>query len=74
MGIQPTVTIETPIAKVVDFAVRGTSLTDDQISAGLQKPTSSGFRWLVEWFIYQLLKAHFFIKKAGGRVFRQKTQ
>ncbi|MBI3887607.1 hypothetical protein HY310_00890 [Candidatus Microgenomates bacterium] len=71
MGIKPTVTEQTPIAKVVkDFTIRGVALTDDQLGVGLTKPTSSGFRWLVEWFIYQLLKAHFLIKRVGGKVLR----
>lgn len=72
MGIKPAVTAETPIAKVTDFSVRGVSLSDDQIGTGLKKPTSSGFRWLVEWFIYQLLKAHFVLKKVKGKILRQK--
>ncbi len=71
MGIKPSVTIDTPIAKVVpDFTIRGVALTDDQLGNGLAKPTSSGFRWLVEWFIYQLLKAHFLVKKIKGKVLR----
>ena len=74
MGIKPVVTAETPITKVIpDFTIRGVALTDDQLGVGLAKPTSSGFRWLVEWFIYQLLKAHFFIKKVKGKVFRGKS-
>lgn len=56
MGISPTVTIDTPIAQATDLTVRGVSLTDDQLKLGLSKPVSSGLRWLVEWFIYQLLK------------------
>lgn len=72
MGVKPSVTAETPIAKVSDFSVRGLSLTDDQLQVGLAKPTSSGFRWLVEWFICQLLKAHFVIKKIHGKIFRGK--
>lgn len=73
MGIKPTVNIQTPIASVTDFSIRNISLSDDQLTAGLTKPTSSGFRWLVEWFIYQLLKAHFHIKKIKGKIFRQKS-
>jgi hypothetical protein len=72
MGIKPTVEITTPIAKVVDFTVRGVALTDEQLGTGLTKPTSSGFRWLVEWFIYQLLKAHFLVKRVKGKIFRAK--
>lgn len=74
MGIKPTVGIQTPIATVTDFSVGKTSLSDDQLTAGLTKPTSSGFRWLVEWFIYQLLKAHFFVKRVKGKIIRQKQQ
>lgn len=72
MGIKPTVTAETPMANVSDFSVRGVSLSDDQLTTGLKKPTSSGFRWLVEWFVYQLLKAHFVLKKVRGKILRQK--
>lgn len=73
MGIKPTVTIDTPMSTATGFSIRGMSLSDDQLTAGLTKPTSSGFRWLVEWFIYQLLKAHFFIKKIKGKVLRGKS-
>lgn len=72
MGIEPTVNIQTPIASVTGFSIKGVSLSDDQLTAGLTKPTSSGLRWLVEWFIYQLLKAHFLVKKLHGKIFRQK--
>lgn len=72
MGIQPTVNIQTPMSNVTNFSIRGVSLSDDQLTAGLTKPTSSGLRWLVEWFIYQLLKAHFHLKKIKGRIFREK--
>lgn len=71
-GAKPTVTMETPIAEVVDFKVRGVSLSDDQLATGLTQPPSSGFRWLVEWFICQLLKAHFIIKKVRKKIFRKK--
>lgn len=74
MGIEPTTNIQTPIASVTGFSIRGVSLTDDQLTAGIVKPTSTGVRWLVEWFIYQLLKAHFHIKRIKGRIFRQRTQ
>ncbi len=71
MGIRPTVTAQTPIKNVIPgFSVKGVALSDDQLGVGLTKPTSSGFRWLVEWFIYQLLKAHFVVKKVSGKIFR----
>lgn len=72
MGIKPTVTIETPIEKATGFSIRSLSLSDDQLTTGLTKPTSSGLRWLVEWFIYQLLKAHYFVKRIKGRIFRER--
>lgn len=72
MGIKSTVNIQTPIASATNFSIRGVALSDDQITTGLTKPMSSGLRWLVEWFIYQLLKAHFLIKKVHGKIFRQK--
>ncbi len=73
MGIQPVPSAQTPISQTQYFTVSGVSLTDDQIAQGLQKPTSSGFRWLSEWFIYQLLKAHFLVKKVKGKIVRSKT-
>ncbi len=72
MGIKPTVGPQTPIEAATGFSVRGVTLSDDQITAGLSKPTSSGLRWLVEWFIFQLLRAHFFVKKVGGKIIRKK--
>lgn len=74
MGIKPTVNVQSPIANVTNFSIRGVALSDDQITIGLTKPMSSGLRWLVEWFIYQLLKAHFLIKKVHGKIFRQKKE
>jgi hypothetical protein len=72
MGISPTINIQTPMTNVTGFSVSGTTLSDDQLAAGLSKPTSTGFRWLAEWFVYQLLKAHFHLKKVGGRILRSK--
>lgn len=74
MGVKPTVEPGTPMATVTGFSVRGVSLSDDQITLGLKKPTSTGWRWLVEWFIYQLLKAHYFVKKVGGKIVRKKRE
>lgn len=72
MGVKPAVTAETPMATAAGFSVRGVSLGDDQVAAGLTRPTSSGLRWLIEWFIYQLKKAHVFVKKIKGKVMKQK--
>lgn len=74
MGIKPTVGPQTSMATATGFSVRGVALSDDQITVGLSKPTSSGLRWLVEWFIYQLLKAHFHIKRIKGKIFRKKNE
>lgn len=73
MGIKPAVGPQTSMAAATGFSVRGVALSDDQITVGLSKPTSSGLRWLVEWFIYQLLRAHFVIKKIHGKIFRRKN-
>ena len=72
MGIKPTVNIQTPMANVTNFSIRGVALSDDQLSSGILQPTSSGVRWLVEWFIYQLLKARYHVKRVKGRIFREK--
>ncbi|MCL5431921.1 MAG: hypothetical protein M1484_02350 [Patescibacteria group bacterium] len=72
MGVKPTVTEQTAVSSATGFSVRGTSLSDDQLTLGQHRPTSSGFRWLVEWFIYQLLKAHYHVKRIKGKIFRQK--
>lgn len=74
MGIKPTTDISTPIEVATGFSIRGISLSDDQLSIGIKKPTSSGFKWLVEWFIYQLLKAHYHIKLLHGRIVREKDK
>ena len=73
MGIRPTTNIQTPMEAAVGFSIRNISLSDDQLSNGLTKPTSSGIRWLVEWFIYQLLKARYHIQRVKGGVIRSKS-
>lgn len=73
MGVKASVGAGTQVSQAGDFKVSGVSLDDTQLSLGVSKPISSGFRWLVEWFIYQLLKAHFHIKKTGGKVVRWKS-
>lgn len=72
MGIKPTVTVDTPIAQATGFSVSGVSLTDDQLTVGQKKPISTGFRWLSEWFIFNLLKAHYHLKRIKGKIVRQK--
>ena len=64
MGIKPTVVAGTQFS--------GVSLTDAQLTTGKAKPVTKSIRWLVEWFIYELLKAHFIIKFIKGKIFRTK--
>ncbi len=73
MGVTPVVGPQTPMAVATGFSVRGVSLTDDQLTTGRSSPTSTGIRWLVEWFIFQLLRAHFFVKKIKGKIVREKV-
>ena len=49
------------------FTVSGVSLTDDQITTGKQQPVKKSLRWLVEWFIYEILKAHIIFKWIKGK-------
>lgn len=72
MGVKPAITIETPIAVAKDFNIASVTLTDEQLSTGIKKPTSSGFRWLAEWFIYQLKKAHYLVKSVRGKILRER--
>ena len=71
IGIKPTVTAETPISETANFSAGGVSLDDNQLTTGKTKPISRGFRWLIEWFIYQLRKAHYVVKKVRGKIWRQ---
>jgi len=71
MGIKASVNIDTPMSQTnSNFSVSGVSLTDDQINVGIKTPPHKGFRWLVEWFIYQLRKAHYIVKLIRGKVTR----
>lgn len=73
MGIAPTVTIETPIHEAVPgFSARGVVLTDETLSFGKAQPTTKSFRWLTEWFIYELLKGGFIVKLIKGKIQREK--
>lgn len=72
MGIKPAVTEQTAVSSQTGFSIGGVAYDDNQLSAGLTKPTSSGLRWVVEWFIYQLLKAHFHIKRVKNKIIRTK--
>lgn len=72
MGIKAVTDAHSPMQSPTGFSVSGVSLDDSQLSQGMQKPTSSGFRWIVEWFIYELLKAHYHVKKVKNKIVRSK--
>jgi hypothetical protein len=68
MGIKKVVGPDTPIHKAIpEFEIRGKVLTDDQLTAGKKQPPSKSIRWLVEWFIYELLKAHVVFEWIKGK-------
>lgn len=47
-------------------------LTDDQIALGLQAQILSSLRWLAEWCLRQLKKAHLHLKKVHGHFLKVK--
>ena len=64
-----------PVASSVsDVAVKSVKLplTDDQIEEGLHTQILSSFRWLAEWCLRQLRKAHIHLKKIGAHFVREK--
>lgn len=67
MGLEHPVTAETPFEKALDFKISGVSLTDDQITVGKKQPIQKSFRWLVEWFIMELLKAKYLVAWIKGK-------
>lgn len=73
MGIQNVPGAHSPMSQTTGFSVSGVTLDDNQLTTGIQKPTSSGFKWLAEWFIYQLLKAHYHITRVKDKVIRSKA-
>lgn len=46
-------------------------LTDDQIVVGLHAKIISSLRWLAEWCIRQLKKAHYHLKVIAGHAVRE---
>ncbi|MDO8515059.1 MAG: hypothetical protein Q7S14_01040 [bacterium] len=74
MGLESVVTAESEFHRATDFKIAGISLTDDQLSAGKKQSISKSLRWLVEWFIYELLKARFIVQWVKGRAKRIKIQ
>lgn len=72
MGIKPISNEQSPMGNITGFSIGGVAYDDNQLSAGLTKPTSSGLRWVVEWFIYQLLKTHYHVKRVKNKIMRTK--
>lgn len=48
-------------------------LTDDQIIVGLHAQIVSSLRWLAEWCIRQLKRAHVKLKTVHGKIIREKS-
>lgn len=73
-----TMGVSTPVATkaVSDTATTSLTLplTDDQIALGLHAQILSSLRWLAEWCLRQLKKAHMHLKKAGGHFIRIKER
>lgn len=49
-------------------------LTDDQIEVGLHAQIISSLRWLAEWCVRQLKKAHLHLKVIAGHAVRERDQ
>ena len=68
--------VRTPAAAIPVSKVATTSLSlplsDDQIALGLHAQVLSSLRWLAEWCLRQLKKAHLGLKKVHGRFVRVK--
>lgn len=45
-------------------------LTDDMVERGLHAPITSSLRWLAEWSVFILKKAHIVLKKVHGHIKR----
>jgi len=45
-------------------------LTDEMVEQGLHAPISSSLRWLAEWAVYLLKRAHIVLKRIHGQVKR----
>ena len=60
-----------PTQPVVFTGVIKLPLTDDQIIVGLHAQIISSLRWLAEWCLRQLKKAHIHLKSMGGKTVRE---
>lgn len=65
------VTAVGPTQPVVTTGAVKLPLSDDQIITGLHAQIITSLRWLAEWCIRQLKKAHLHLTKTGGKIIRQ---
>ena len=47
-------------------------LSDDQVLVGLHANIMSSLRWMAQWCIRQLKKAHLHLKEVGGKAVRER--
>ena len=73
MGVKPVYDGAQTSNKPAAFSIRGMSLSDDQLSKDISAKEDTAVRWLAEWFIYQLKKAHYHVKVVKGKVLREDT-
>ncbi len=67
MGAQ-TVGMTQPVATTTTVKL---PINDDQIIIGLHMKIYSSLRWLAEWCLKKLKKAHIHLKKMGGKTIRE---
>ncbi len=71
MGVKPVYDVGPAQNKPTVFSIKGLSLSDDQLSQDIIAKEDTAVRWLAEWFIYQLKKAHYQVKVVKGKVLRE---
>lgn len=64
-GVEPVQTTQFPAYQSVKLPI-----SDEQVMEGLHQPKSSSFRWLAEFAMYLLKKAHITLKTVHGHVVR----
>ncbi len=64
-GVQATETTNFPTYNSVKLPI-----SDDRVMQGLKNPISSSLRWLAEFCVYLLRRAHIKLKLAHGKAFR----
>ena len=64
-----------PITPVTTTVLPSVALpiSDNQVVAGLHAQVVSALRWLAEWCMRRLKKAHIALKEAHGKVMRVKS-